>query len=55
MERICIVGGAIVLGTAAYALAEAIGRSVSTSVTLGMLIAIYGAWLGEKLFTKIHH
>ncbi len=55
MEKICIASVAVLLGIVAYYLAYATGRSGSTCVILGILIGAYGAWLGEQLFTKIHH
>jgi hypothetical protein len=55
MEKICIASVAVFLGFIAYYLAYATGRSGSTCVILGLLIGAYGAWLGEQLFTKIHH
>jgi uncharacterized membrane protein YeaQ/YmgE (transglycosylase-associated protein family) len=55
MEKICIASIAVFLGSAAYYLAHLIGRSGSTCVILGILVGAYGAWLGEQLFTKIHH
>jgi hypothetical protein len=55
MEKICIASGAVFLGLIAFYLAHLTGRSGSTCVTLGILVGAYGAWLGEQLFTKIHH
>ncbi|HWZ94968.1 MAG TPA: hypothetical protein VNW30_07220 [Opitutaceae bacterium] len=55
MEKICIASGAVFLGSIAYYLAQLTGRSGSTCVILGLLVGAYGMWLGEQLFTKIHH
>jgi uncharacterized membrane protein YeaQ/YmgE (transglycosylase-associated protein family) len=55
MEKICIASAAVFLGSIAYYLAHLTGRSGSTCMILGILVGAYGAWLGEQLFTKIHH
>jgi uncharacterized membrane protein YeaQ/YmgE (transglycosylase-associated protein family) len=55
MEKLCIVSIAILLGAAAGLLANVVGFSHSTATILGILVGCYGAWLGEQLFTKIHH
>jgi hypothetical protein len=55
MEKTCIASVAVFLGVITYYLAYATGRSGSTCVILGVLVGAYGAWLGEQLFTKIHH
>lgn len=55
MEKICIASVAVFLGSITYYLAQLIGRSGSTCVILGLLVGAYGMWLGEQLFTKIHH
>jgi hypothetical protein len=55
MEKICIASMAVFLGSITCYLAYLIGRSGSTCVVLGLLVGAYGAWLGEQLFTKIHH
>jgi uncharacterized membrane protein YeaQ/YmgE (transglycosylase-associated protein family) len=55
MEKICITSMAVFLGFIACYLAYLTGRSGSTCVILGVLVGAYGAWLGEQLFTRIHH
>jgi len=27
----------------------------STAVVVGLLLSVYGGWLGEQLYLKIHH
>jgi len=55
MEKICIASVAVFLGSIACYLSYLTGRSGSTCVILGFLVGAYGAWLGEQVFTKIHH
>jgi hypothetical protein len=55
MEKLCISGVALLFGAAAFWLASVADRSGSTCVILGVLVGAYGLWVGEQLYTKIHH
>ncbi|HZP60542.1 MAG TPA: hypothetical protein VFB27_09485 [Opitutaceae bacterium] len=55
MEKVCIIGAALVVGFITASLARFIGVMPSTAVIVGLLLSIYGGWLGEQLFLKIHH
>lgn len=54
MEKLCIVSVALILGITTVCLTRAIGVTPSSSVILGFLVSLYGAWLGEQLYIKIH-
>jgi hypothetical protein len=55
MKRLSEFSMAILVGLTAYVLANALGFNRGTSVELGLLLSLYGLWLGQELFTKIHH
>jgi len=55
MEKACIIGVALVIGLITACLARGLGVMPSTAVIVGLLLSIYGGWLGEQVYLKIHH
>ena len=55
MEKVCTISIAVVIGSVTVYATRLIGVTHSSSVILGVLLGLYGLWLGKQLYIKIHH